>query len=108
LKAYGLDQQRKSFRLQIEVLAYQPKQGGHLRVAKKELQELEVDMQNLNSKVAKEDLQQLEHQGSNPSAIKEEIGTHDLGVDVEGQLGKLAIDQLYNQKLKKFLYYHWV
>jgi hypothetical protein len=64
LKAYGLDQQRKSFRLQIKVLTYQPKQGGHLRVAKRELQELEVDMQNLNSIVVKKDLQQLEHQGS--------------------------------------------
>jgi hypothetical protein len=31
-------------------------------------------LQNLNSKGAKEDLQQLEHQGLNPSAIKEEIG----------------------------------
>jgi hypothetical protein len=29
-------------------------------------------------------------------------------VDVEGQLGKLAIDQLYNQKFKKILYYRWV
>jgi hypothetical protein len=29
-------------------------------------------------------------------------------VDVEGQLGKLTIDQLYNQKFKKFLYYYWV
>jgi hypothetical protein len=29
----------------------------------------------LNSKIAIEDLQQLEHQGINPSAIKEEIGT---------------------------------
>jgi hypothetical protein len=29
-------------------------------------------------------------------------------VDVEGQLKKLAIDQLYNQKFKKFLYYRWV
>jgi hypothetical protein len=44
----------------------------------------------------------------NPSAIKEEIRTQDLGVDVKGQLGKLAIDQFYNQKFKKVLYYHWV
>jgi hypothetical protein len=29
-------------------------------------------------------------------------------VDVKGQLGKLAKNQLYNQKFKKFLYYHWV
>jgi hypothetical protein len=29
-------------------------------------------------------------------------------VDVEGQLRKIAIDQLYNQKFKKFLYYSWV
>jgi hypothetical protein len=30
LKAYGLDQQGKSSKSEIEVLAYQPKQGGHL------------------------------------------------------------------------------
>jgi len=71
LKAYGLDQQGESSRLETENLTYQPKQGGHLRVAKEELQELHVDLQNLNSKVAKEDLQQLEHQGSYPNAIKE-------------------------------------
>jgi hypothetical protein len=29
-------------------------------------------------------------------------------VDVEGQLKKLAIDQLYNQKFKNFLFYCWV
>jgi hypothetical protein len=29
-------------------------------------------------------------------------------VDVEEQLRKLVIDQLYNQKFKKFLYYRWV
>jgi hypothetical protein len=29
-------------------------------------------------------------------------------MDVEGQLRHLAKDQLYNQKFKKFLYYHWV
>jgi hypothetical protein len=29
-------------------------------------------------------------------------------VDVEGQLRKLAKDQLYKQKFKKFLCYHWV
>jgi len=28
-------------------------------------------------------------------------------VDVEGQLKKLSIDQLYKQKFKKFLCYHW-
>ncbi len=65
-------------------------------------------MQNLNSRVAKKDLQHLEHQRSDPSAIKKEIGTQDLKVDVEGELGKLAINQLYNQKFKKFLYYHCV
>jgi hypothetical protein len=65
-------------------------------------------LQNLNSRVDKEDLQQLEHQGLDPSAIKEEIGIQDLRVDVKGQLRKFAIDQLYNQKFKKFLYYCWV
>ncbi len=29
-------------------------------------------------------------------------------MDVKGQLGKLTIDQLYNQKFKKFLHYYWV
>jgi len=29
-------------------------------------------------------------------------------VDVDGQLGKLTIDQFYNQKFKKFLYNYWV
>jgi hypothetical protein len=42
------------------------------------------------------------------NAIKEEMTFSDLGVDVEGQLRKLVIDQLYNQKFKKFLYYCWV
>jgi hypothetical protein len=44
----------------------------------------------LNSRVAIEDLQQLEHQGLNPNAIKKK----DLDMDVEGQLKKLAINQL--------------
>ncbi len=68
LRVYGLDQQKESkigvvqsFRSEIEVLTYQPKQGGHLKIAKKELQELEVDQQNPNSKVVKEDLQQLKY-----------------------------------------------
>ncbi len=50
LKTYGLDQQRESnmrvvenSRLETKVLTYQPEQGGHLRVAKEKLQELEVD-----------------------------------------------------------------
>jgi hypothetical protein len=70
LRTYGLDQQRKSnirfvenSRLETEVLAYQLEQGGHFRVAKEELQELEVDQQNLNNKITIENLQQLEHQG---------------------------------------------
>jgi hypothetical protein len=46
----------------------------------------------LNSRIATEDLQQLEHQGLNPSAIKEERRTYDSDVDVEGQLRKLAIN----------------
>ncbi len=29
-------------------------------------------------------------------------------MDVEGQLRKLTINQLYNHKYKKFLCYHWV
>jgi hypothetical protein len=110
LRAYGLDYQRESnigvvenSRSKIEILAYQSKQGGHFRVAKEELQKLKVDQHNLNSRVAIEDLQQLEHQGSNLSAIKEEIGTRDSYMDVEGQLRKLTIDQFYNQKFKKFL-----
>jgi hypothetical protein len=37
LKACGLDWQGESSRSKIKVLAYQPKQGGHLRVAKEEL-----------------------------------------------------------------------
>jgi hypothetical protein len=37
----------------------------------------------------------------NPNAIKEEIRIQDLRVDVEGQLKKLAIDQLYNRKVQK-------
>jgi hypothetical protein len=64
LRAYELDQQRennigvvKSFRLKIEILAYQLDQGGHLRIAKEELQKLEVDQHNLNSIVAIKDLQ---------------------------------------------------
>ncbi len=50
LRTYGLDQQRESnirvvesSRLETEVLAYQLEQGGHLKVAKEKLQELEVD-----------------------------------------------------------------
>jgi len=50
LKAYGLDQQRESnigvlesFRSKTKFLACQKKQGGHLKIAKEELQELEVD-----------------------------------------------------------------
>jgi hypothetical protein len=39
---------------------------------------------------------------------KKKIRTQDLRVDVEVQLGKLVIDQLYNQKFKNFLYYHGV
>jgi hypothetical protein len=45
LTAYGLDQQRESnigiaesSKSKIEILTYQPEQGGHLRVAKEELQ----------------------------------------------------------------------
>jgi hypothetical protein len=64
LKAYGLDQQREnnigvveSFKLETKVLAYQLEQGGHIRVAKKELQELEVDKHNLNNRATIEDLQ---------------------------------------------------
>jgi hypothetical protein len=115
LKAYGLDQQRESnivvvesFRLKTKFLAYQLEQGGHLKVTKEKLQELEVDQQNLNSIIAIEDLQQLEHQGSDPCAINEKIGTQDSNVNVKRQLKMLAIDQLYNQKFKKFLCYHWV
>jgi hypothetical protein len=70
LKAYALDQQRESnigvvesFRSKTKKLAYQPEPGGHLRVAKKELQELKVNQQNLNSGVDIENIQQLEHQG---------------------------------------------
>jgi hypothetical protein len=44
LKAYELNQQResnikvvKSFKLETKALAYHPKQGGHLRIAKEEL-----------------------------------------------------------------------
>ncbi len=29
-------------------------------------------------------------------------------MDTKWQLGKDAIDELYNQKFKKFLYYHWI
>jgi len=29
-------------------------------------------------------------------------------VDVEGKLGKFAIDQFYNIEFKKFFYYYWV
>jgi hypothetical protein len=29
-------------------------------------------------------------------------------VDIEGKLRKLTIDQLYNTKFKKFLFYRWV
>jgi len=50
LRTYGMDWQResnigvvKNSRSKIEILAYQPKQGRHLRVAKEELQKLEVD-----------------------------------------------------------------
>jgi hypothetical protein len=110
LRTYGLNQQRESkigvienFRLETKVLTYQPEQGGYFRVAKEELQELKVDQQNLNSRVAIEDLQQLEHQGLDPNLINE-----DSDVDIKGQLRKLAIDQVYNQKFKKFLCYHWV
>ncbi len=91
LRAYELDQQRennigvvKSFRLKIEILAYQLDQGGHLRIAKEELQKLEVDQHNLNSIVAIKDLQQLEHQGSNLNVIKEQIRTQYLNMYVEG------------------------
>jgi len=44
LKAYELNQQResnikvvKSFKLETKAIAYHPKQGGHLRIAKEEL-----------------------------------------------------------------------
>ncbi len=50
LRAYGLDQEREinirvveSSRSKTKVLAYQLKQGGHIRIAKEELQELEED-----------------------------------------------------------------
>jgi len=50
LKAYGLDQRKesnigvvKSSRSKTKVLAYQPEQGRHLRIAKEKLQELEVN-----------------------------------------------------------------
>jgi hypothetical protein len=82
LKAYGLDQQRESnigvvesSRSKTEVITYQLEQGGHLRITKKKLQELKVDQHNLNNRIAIEDLEQLQHQGSNLSVIKEEIGT---------------------------------
>ncbi len=29
-------------------------------------------------------------------------------MNVRGQIGKITIDELYNEKFKKFLYYHWV
>ncbi len=74
MKAYGLNRQGESYKSKTKVLTCQPKQGGHLRIAKEELHDLEVDMQNLNSKVTKEDLQQLQHQRLNPSAITKEIG----------------------------------
>jgi hypothetical protein len=45
LKAYGLDRQRennigivKSSRSKTKIVAYQPEQGGHLIIAKEELQ----------------------------------------------------------------------
>jgi prephenate dehydratase len=57
LRTYGLDQQGENFKLKTEILAYQPKQGGHLRVAKEELQELKVDLRNLDSRISKENLQ---------------------------------------------------
>jgi hypothetical protein len=48
-----VDQQGDNFRLETEILAYQSNQGGHLRVAKEELQELKVDLQNLDSRYPK-------------------------------------------------------
>jgi hypothetical protein len=59
----------------------------------------------LNNIIAKEYLQLLEHQKIDPNVIKKEIRTQDLKVDVKGQLGKLTIYQLYNQKFKKKLHY---
>jgi hypothetical protein len=63
LKAYGFDHQKesnigiiKSFKSKIKVLTYQLEQGGHLKIAKEELQELEVDQQNLNNRVTKKDV----------------------------------------------------
>ncbi len=91
LRAYELDQQRenkvgvvKSFKSKIEILTYQPQQGGHLRITKEELQKLEVDQHNLNNIVAIEKLQQFEHQGLDPNAIKKQIRTQDSNMDVEG------------------------
>jgi len=40
--------------------------------------------------------------------MKNETKNQDLRVDVKGQLWKVAIDQFYNQKFRKFLYYCWV
>jgi hypothetical protein len=64
LRAYGLDQQRESnigvvenSRSKAKVLSYQLEQGGHLRIAKEELQELEVNQQILHSRITIEDLQ---------------------------------------------------
>jgi len=113
LKAYGLDQQRpsnigvvKSCRLKTQVLTYQQEYKRHLKVSKEEPHE--IDQQNPNTRLAKEELQKLEHQTLDPNVIKDEIENQDSRVNIEGQLGKVAIDQLYNQKFKKFIYYHWV
>jgi hypothetical protein len=48
----------------------------------------------------------LDHQQSNPNIVKEKRKNQDSKVNVRKQLGRNVICELYNQKLKKILYYH--
>ncbi len=83
-------------------ITYQQEQKGHFRVTKEEPKG--IDQQNLDIDYPKKELQEHEHQTLDSNAIKDEIENQGSRVDVKGQLGKVTIDQLYNQKFKNLFY----
>ncbi len=66
---------------------------------------LEVDQEITHIRSIEKELQEYDHQQSNPSVVKEERENKNSMVDARGHLKKDAINEFYNKKFKKFLYY---
>ncbi len=112
LKAYGLNQYKpnnikriKSSTSKTQVLVNQQKQTLQLKVTKEEYQELNQETTHI--RLAKEKLQELDHQQSNASVVKKQKENQDSRVNAREHLRKDAINELYNRKFMKFLYYCW-